>query len=395
MKKRTRFIILIICVLAFFIFTPILVAYSIGYRFDFEKMRITSTGGIYVRTYPAPEQVIIDSKIIEKPGIFSSATFTQSLLPANHTILAQKAGYYDYFKTIPVLEKEVTKLENIILFKKNIEFEMVENTVESPFADNERFVLKNSNLYYSNILKNVGISEAQKLIPVIKKISAFSIQNNNIIWLGTDGFLYKSNLSDLSAEPIKLVLNPIKILKTGTYKIITDNNNIFVNDNGSLLTLNSQTNELEDFYSPATDIKISPDGKNIIYYNENNIYVSPLPIILTVESNLLYATPAKITNIVWLNNNYIIFADENNIIISEIDYRGNINTVTLPQAVIVTKIPTSDAQKSATTTQVSSVSEPQEIEINIKNPQIYFDQQTNKLYILTGENLLLSEKIIP
>ena len=48
-----------------------------GYRFDFEKMEITSTGGIYVRSFPA-QQIIIDSKIIEKPGIFSNATFTKA-----------------------------------------------------------------------------------------------------------------------------------------------------------------------------------------------------------------------------------------------------------------------------------------------------------------------------
>lgn len=120
MTKKTRLIILLVCMTGFFVIAPVLVLYSMGYRLDFEKMKITSTGGIYVKTFPTAEQIIIDSKIIEKPGIFSNSIFVQSLLPNNHTILVEKNGYYNYFKTLPVQEKQVTKLENVLLIKKNI-----------------------------------------------------------------------------------------------------------------------------------------------------------------------------------------------------------------------------------------------------------------------------------
>ena len=115
------------------------------------------------------------------------------------------------------------------------------------------------------------------------------------------------------------------------------------------------------------DAKISSDGKNIIYYNDNNIYISSIPETSVAQKNiLLYESSEKINNCVWLNNNYIIFTaglpgQGNKIIISEIDYRGNINTVTLPQ--------TAD--------------------------KIFFNQQEGKLYILTNDVLLVSEKIIP
>jgi len=377
-----------------------------GYRFDFEKMKITATGGIYVRTYPTAEQIIIDSKITEKPGMFSNSIFVQSLLPDEHTILVKKNGYYDYFKTIPVQEKQVTKLEDVLLIKKNIQFGIITDKTQSPFSNQEKFLIKNNNLYYSNVLENSELSATQKSTPILKKIVAFATQNNNIIWLGSDGFLYKSDLANLTTNPIKIILTPIKIIKTGFYKIITDNNDVFVDNNGSLLFLNTKTNALDNFYAPVKDAKISPDGKNIIYYNDNNIYISPISNEPEVK-NVLYKSPAyaeasegkseKINNCLWLNNNYIIFTAGDKIIISEIDYRGNINAVTLPTTITIPSSQKTDVQSISgdkTNTQ-QSLAEQDGTVVKIKSPEIFFNQQDGKLYILTNETLLLSEKITP
>jgi hypothetical protein len=321
-------------VVCFLIGAGILIPYSMGYRFDFEKMKITETGGIYVRTFPSADQIIIDSKNPLKPGMFSNWIFVQSLLPKDHTVSIKKEGYYDYFKTILVQERSVTKLENVLLFKNNIKFEVVEDITQSPF-------------------------NKKTTTPAIKNLITFTEQGNNIVWLGTDGFIYKSDPINLATKPIKITTTPIKISKAGIYKIIADNNHIFVNNNGYLLLLDKITNELVDFYTPIQDAKISSDGKNIIYYGEKYIYLSPLTEIST-DKNLIYKSQDKINNVIWLNNDYIIFSTGNSIIISEIDYRGNINAITIPQE---------------TTT------------------QIFFDQQKGKLYVSTGDTLLLSEKI--
>ena len=98
MTKKTRLIILLVCVACFFVIAPILVFYSMGYRFDFERMKITATGGIYVRTFPSADQITIDSNISQKPGLFSNWIFVQSLMPSDHSVLVKKSGYYDYSK---------------------------------------------------------------------------------------------------------------------------------------------------------------------------------------------------------------------------------------------------------------------------------------------------------
>lgn len=343
MKRKIRVVILISCVLCFLVVAPVLVAYSMGYRFDFENLKITATGGIYVKTVPAAERIIFDSKIEKKPGLFSNSVFVQSLLPKDHTVLVQKSGYYEYFKTIPVLGYQVTKIEDVLLIKKDLEF----NVVESLPAEED-------------------------IIPAIKTAVAISTQGNTVIWLGADGYLYKSDASNSSATPVKTVLTPLKIVKSGAYKIIADNSNIFLNNNGKLLYLNTKTNALDDISVSLKDAKISPDGKNLAYYDKNAVYILPVTLLFD-QGFILYKTAGSIGDCVWLNNSYVIFTSGDKVIISEIDNRGNINMVTLPQTI------------------APLIGE----EIIVKSPEIFFDQKSNKLYITTVETILESEKLIP
>lgn len=373
MSKRIRLIILFACIACFFAIAPVLVLYSMGYRFDFETMKITATGGIYVKTFPAAGQIIIDSKDPVKPGIFSNSVFIQSLLPKNHSVLITKDGYYNYFKTIPVAENEVTKLENVILFRKDIKFQVIEQGIQSPFDRKDKFVIKSGGLYYSDSIENADITALQKSTPIISGVISFSNTNNKIIWLATDGFLYTSDLQGLSAQTqknaTKLNLEPIKITKSGSYKIISDGQSVFVLNNDALLLLDSKANTLEQISKHVIGAEISPDGKKAVYYDANNIYV----LHAGMPQEKVHSSLEKITGCMWLNDNYVVFSAGNEIRISEIDIRGNINVVTLPQSVVLS---------------------PDE-RIDIKNPKIFFDQQDEKLYVLTDKTLLLSEKIIP
>ena len=83
----------------------------------------------------------------------------------------------------------------------------------------------------------------------------------------------------------------------------------------------------------------------------------------------------------WLGDHYVVFTFGNNIIISEIDNRGNINTVQLPN--------------------IANLPDGKTVDIN--NPLIYFNQQDKKLYILTQpvasapdkNTVLVSERLVP
>src|SRR3989344_217989 len=354
MSKQIRFIILLICAVLFFIITPYILLYSLGYRVDFENRKIVTTGGIYVRVLPQGADVIIDSKISNKTGLFSNSVFVQDLLPKQHMVLIKKDGYHEYQKNLEVKENEVTKLENVILFKKN------------------------NNLYYSDILENSNLTQTQKNTAVIKNIVTYKINGNNIIWLGLDGFLYKSDSNGKNPEKVSQAALKIKTLSI--YKVFVFNQNIFLKENNNLLLFDQDEKIFKNFYSNAVDIKISGNGQKLLYYNDHEILFSDVNN-LNGEKMLLNRFSEQIKDCYWVNDDYIIFQLGSKIIISEIDVRGNINTVQMPQTITL--------NSGAT--------------INIENPKISFDQQDKKLYILTQpiasapdkNTVLVSERLVP
>jgi len=450
MTRKTRLIILLVCVVCFFVIAPILVAYSMGYRFDFEKMKITATGGIYVRTFPSADKITIDSKISQKPGFLAQvqgqgSIFVQSLLPdENHTVLVQKNNYYDYYKTIPVRESEVTKLENIILFKKDIEFSDLYNKIDyfSIAKNNQNLItatINQNNItfsYYSlnakTAIQTFSINQTGKIseikwsddssktlikinngsyylfdvlqkkisIPkisyldinsqqisfdpqdskkiffvknktlysavnnktsiIIKNLVAYKISGNTITWLSTDGFLYNSDISGKQIS--QLIDKKITIRIEQNYQIFNFSGKTFLQESDSLFLLNQDKKTLEDMKVPETNYKILDSldenkNLNLIYWNNSEIYLYSF-------SKLRYQklfSGSAINYCQWLNNNYIIFTEKDKTIISEIDYRGNINTITLPQTA----------------------------------SKIDFNQQNGKIYLLTNNALLSSDKITP
>ncbi len=130
MTKRTRFIILAICGALFVAITPYIILYSLGYRVNFQNLSIMPTGGLYVKTSNPGTTIAIDSARSQTTGLLTPYVFSQNLLPGKHSVLIKKDGYYDYQKNLQVLGKQVTKLEHVTLFKKNIAFTQLQKSVD-------------------------------------------------------------------------------------------------------------------------------------------------------------------------------------------------------------------------------------------------------------------------
>lgn len=465
MNKKTRLIILIFCVVSFLAAAPYIVIYSMGYRIDFENMKITATGGIYVKADPQADDVIIDSKIDKKPGIFNGAVFVQNLLPKQHNVLIKKDGYFDYQKNLLVQENEVSKLEHVLLIKNNIIFDGLSDNADyfssspngssillkevnakklslqyfslgsaaskktlsltqsntkileviwandssaaliksqnaigvyyflfdftkdlqqtdalsyldkksqqvsfNPQNSNELFYIKNNLLYRADITQNTATAQ----LPILKNIISYLISSKSIIWLSTDGFLYKSDESGKLIE--KLTSKKIATDSQTTYQILNILNKTFLNANSALLVLNEQTKTLENFNNSDANYKLllSPDSQNLLYYNNQQVYIMPTDNPDN-QKTLLYKASNNIGDIFWLNNYNVILSDKSKIIISEIDCTDIINAFTLPGEIILSNGKTA----------------------NIKDLKMFFNRQDGKIYVLTDNLMLASEKITP
>ena len=161
----------------------------------------------------------------------------------------------------------------------------------------------------------------------------------------------------------KLSQIPLKVDIKNSYKLTIINQNVFLIENNNLLLFNQETKTFETFYGLVKDLKISPDGQKILYYNDNEIMYSYLNS-KTPEKIFLNRFSEKIGDCFWLNDNYLIFDLAGKIVISEIDNRDSINTITLAQAIS-------------------------------PSDKILFNQEDEKLYILTENNILVSEKLLP
>ena len=286
MTKRTRLIILLICVTLFLIIAPYLVLYSLGYRVDFSNQKIVATGGIYIKTEPTGVNITIDQTIKETTGYFYNSVFIQNLTPTIHTVDIKKEGYVDYQKSLVVEEKAVTKLENVILFKKDIAF--------------------------------TALLDVPASIKVAPKDATLSWLNPKDL---TETFYVKKNSIYSTKSVLALVKNiPVGILSLSQHMVI------------------------------------SPDSQHMAYYTDHDIF-----LIREDKKIHLYYSSQKITSLFWINNDYLTFSDNEKLIISEIDVRGNINSITLSQ--------TTD--------------------------EMFFNQQDKKLYLIKNEALLISERLVP
>lgn len=465
MKIKTRLIILGSCAALFLILAPWIVLYSLGYRVDFANMKLRGTGGIYVYAVPEPLSISIDSKLAEKTGLFSSAVFMQNIMPGLHSVLIKKEGYYDYQKNLEVQEKEVAKLENVILFKQKIDFTLLENNIgyfsPSPgkntmliakleksninfeiinvnngqkktaslaivngkisnvaWSDNAtKVLLKINSSYYvldatgakptitalplltgaSQInfnpqksdelffIKGRDFYSNLKIPPIIEDVATYSLSGANITWLSYDGFLYQGDVT--GAQPSTISAKAFEIKEGASYQVETINGITFLKENGGLFFLNKDFKTFQLFYDKVTDMKSSPDNQKILYVNDHQIIIS------SSEHNhqdkiLLDVYTDTIKDVQWLNSSYLAVSSGDTISISEIDTRGNINKITLPETITANSI-----LLQTQTTQTTPTDNQQTI--TLKSPKTFFHWQDKKLYIFSDGNVIVSEKLIP
>jgi hypothetical protein len=468
MDKKARFIVLLICVALFLIIAPYLAMYSMGYRLNFETWEVTATGGIYVSATPQASEIIIDASNSKKLGIFSNSVFVQDLIPQTHTVLIKKEGYFDYQKTLDVIENEVAKLEKVILFKNTTRYDLnIENVESFSISPDKRNILAEGTntqsldfyyftsgspetrttyslpLKYTSVIDVIWSQDSKKTIiktrssagaytyylldfssrmqtatpisyltskvsdvifnpqdssqifwlennslysakdtkatSVAKNVINYAFQNGNIIWLSTAGQLYQS---DISGQNPNLLANwPVNKEYMGPdgTKIEIVAGKIIISKEGYVYQYMPEEKGFKQLSLTAgianPEFLASPNGKNMLYYDNLKIYLYAFeksPYNKSDENDIkLFTAPGgqTISGVYWLNDDYVIFESGNRIIISEIDFRGNINQVEL--------------QNSWPAGTDSS------------NPKIIFNQQDNKVYVLTGKSLYSSEKLVP
>jgi hypothetical protein len=131
MEKRVRKILFLIYLIIFLLAAPVIILYFQGYRFDFEKKSLTQTGGLFLKVMPKQVEIYIDDKLVKKTDWFFGSTLIENLLPKKYKIGIKNEGFYPWEKTLEIKEKEVTEVKNIILFPKNLDFQILTKNLKN------------------------------------------------------------------------------------------------------------------------------------------------------------------------------------------------------------------------------------------------------------------------
>jgi len=236
-----------------------------------------------------------------------------------------------------------------------------------------------SHIFY---LENSGLYSAKdgKTTVIAKNIISYKFFNSNsIVWLSTAGQLYQS---DIAGKNLALLANwPVnkEYMGPDNAKIEIVAGRIIVLKQGYAYEYVPESKSFKELSLSAgiEDPKFlqSPNGENMLYYNAEKIYLYAFKksAYNKTDQNDIRLFEANngetISDCYWLNDDYIIFESGNRIIISEIDFRGNVNQVELQNS----WSPNLDS----------------------KNPKIIFNSQDSKIYVLTGKSLYSSEKLVP
>jgi len=104
--------------LAFVILTPVIVYYSLGYKFDIQSKKFLKTGALSIKTFPRAITVYLDGKKMDE----STPSTIRELMPRKYDLVLEKDGFYPYQIEIEIMPSLVNSIDVFLIPKiKGIE----------------------------------------------------------------------------------------------------------------------------------------------------------------------------------------------------------------------------------------------------------------------------------
>jgi len=425
MKQKYRKALFISSLLIFFILAPILIFRSQGYRFDVQNRQIIQTGGFYFEVLPKQVSIYLNNNFSRKTDFFFNSTLVENLLPKKYNVKITKDNYISWEKNLEIREKEVTEAKDITLFPQEFDFTIISEEIKNFWVSpsEEKIVWKEinnstwdlklydlkkelkshlisedeisrndvdiTNLEFSqngeiiyletitseqlknyslNINKGLSSLKETNKPQIQESIIAYQSFNNENYYLDNEGYLYRTK-EDLSEQLIsnkeKINNSPLPIQKETPYQLYVFPDLIFLKEDSLVYLFNVETKSFDKFSENIKDFKISPDLKTIAYFFDTEIWILPIEKTKLYEAKksiFLVRFSNSIQDVFWVNSNYIAFSIGDNIKISEIDNRDQLNIIDLGE---------------------------------FRSPKIFWSPISKKIYNLTEETLWQSKELIP
>lgn len=168
LTRPIRRLIMLGLILIYLIIAPIIIAYTAGYRYDFQTGEIKQTGVLSIDVKPKTAQVYINDTLMKK----SLPIYLPNRAPGSYKIKISLSGYKNWEKDILIESKKTAYIKNVTLFKESLPVEIMKeytkNILNVNFSPTAVFSLITSeqNGVYEVDLVNLNNFSSQTMIRV-------------------------------------------------------------------------------------------------------------------------------------------------------------------------------------------------------------------------------------
>ncbi len=256
MRKRTRYLLLLVGFIFFLIFAPIIVLYVRGVAYDFKQGRFVKTGIFAIKTNPTHLDVFINGELKQK-----KEGDIKFLLPGEYELQLHKEGYFNWQKRLTIYEGKVTWASpqpyKIHLLKQNSPTNLAQDVLDFYLNDFKLVYLTKNSINIGSI----NGERADLILP--KSVNTILTSDNNNSFLLT-------NSDSTTNKPVVLFFN------TDT-KLFKDLSDVFISIPKYLTLDENQVYYLDDSSLIAYDIltkskKILLENIKAFNFENNSLY---------------------------------------------------------------------------------------------------------------------------
>ena len=165
MKRSLRVALLFVSLLLFFIITPFVVLYAIGYRLSTGEARAVPVGVLLLETLPRRADVYIENNFIGR-----TPRAIPNVPPGSVKVSLRKDGFVSWEKNVPVVATKTSEFRHIRLFPQNpVKKTLLANASAFSLSPNERLLAvvdKNKKVsFYSSIGESIVAAQPIPFTP--------------------------------------------------------------------------------------------------------------------------------------------------------------------------------------------------------------------------------------
>ena len=331
----------------FLIITPVVILYTAGYRYNFQKNKIQKTGILILKSNPAGASIYLNGELRTE----KTQARIANLLPDDYNIKIEKENFYPWQKTLPIQSRLTTFAENITLFEKNLPVEVVESNSElfnlSPdkikivYLDKketgDEVWLLNFKNYKKDLIYRISkdsgeivnlewSNNGQKILITLNSIGGTGQNKYVMLNTQTDEVLIYQKLSDFyftfKGVPINIAdasRLPDLALRSGYSGVVA-----VLDKKTKNLKVLEPTTENVLFETTAERAIWSADARKLLYTVDFEIWIYDFN---TSGKTLVSRYSQEIKQLDWVNENYIAILLGNTIKIIELDERDQRNVI--------------------------------------------------------------------